>query len=457
MSVFVFLGPTLPLAEARGLLPEATWLPPAAVGDIYRLASAPNPPTAIALVDGLFEQVPSVWHKEILFALSRGIPVYGSSSMGALRACELADFGMVGVGGIFEAYRRGELEDDDEVAITHAPAEENFRPMSEAMVNLRDGLTRAEQAGVISPDTHQRLLGAAKALYYPERSWARVYQLGLTLALPREELTALQGFVQKERPDAKQRDAVALLKRLAREFAEGMRPHVPSFSFESTKYWIRLMQRLSPRSVDRAATGGATTYEILNYLRLTAGQHADIFRGALLLSLVTSEARLLGLEPTAEQRAAALARLRRSHGLSEADNLEELRTRGRMNREELEALIELEAQCGALLSLRRHDVEHRTITELQRRGTLGSTAAAADRKWRFLRQNGMASPTIADAGLSPSELLGWYSVRFRSIGGSVDTHSSDLGFASLREFYAEVLGQYLLERASVGGSEAGEP
>ena len=54
----------------------------------------------------------------------------GAGSIGALRAAELEAFGMVGEGRIFEAYRSGVLEpydtpfeDDDEVAVVHAPAE----------------------------------------------------------------------------------------------------------------------------------------------------------------------------------------------------------------------------------------------------------------------------------------------------------------------------------------------
>ena len=42
--------------------------------------------------------------------------------MGALRAAELHPYGIEGVGAhYFEAYRGGEYEDDDEVAVSHAP------------------------------------------------------------------------------------------------------------------------------------------------------------------------------------------------------------------------------------------------------------------------------------------------------------------------------------------------
>ena len=43
---------------------------------------------------------------------------------------------MRGVGKIFEAFRDGDLEDDDEVAVVHGPAEFGFREISVAMVNI---------------------------------------------------------------------------------------------------------------------------------------------------------------------------------------------------------------------------------------------------------------------------------------------------------------------------------
>ena len=93
MTVYVFAGPTLRHDEIREHL-DAVCLPPAAQGDVYRAAL--NRPRVIAVVDGYFEGVPAVWHKEVLWALDHGIHVFGSASMGALRAAELAHFGMTG-------------------------------------------------------------------------------------------------------------------------------------------------------------------------------------------------------------------------------------------------------------------------------------------------------------------------------------------------------------------------
>ena len=97
-----------------------------------------------------FGNVPSVWHKEILFALKSGVAVCGSSSMGALRAAELHAFGMVGFGWVYRAFRRGVLQDDDEVCVLHAVPELNFEALSEAMVNIRCSLRRMRNRGLIS-------------------------------------------------------------------------------------------------------------------------------------------------------------------------------------------------------------------------------------------------------------------------------------------------------------------
>ena len=125
MTACVFVGPTLPAHEIQKVT-DYVCLPPVEQGDVYRaMARAPR---AIGIIDGYFDGSPAVWHKEILFAMSRGVHVFGASSMGALRAAELSVFGMHGVGTIFEAYRDGTLEDDDEVALLHGPAEAGYIP-----------------------------------------------------------------------------------------------------------------------------------------------------------------------------------------------------------------------------------------------------------------------------------------------------------------------------------------
>jgi hypothetical protein len=58
---YVFLGPTLPVAEAMRLLGDAVYLPPVAVGDVYQLVREARP-RRIAIIDGYFERMAAVWH-----------------------------------------------------------------------------------------------------------------------------------------------------------------------------------------------------------------------------------------------------------------------------------------------------------------------------------------------------------------------------------------------------------
>lgn len=236
MNVAIFLGPSLPLAEAQALLP-ATYLPPVAEGDVYRAAL--TRPQAIGIVDGYFEVIPAVWHKEILFAMNRGIHVFGASSMGALRAAELAAFGMEGVGAIFEAYRDGRLEDDDEVAVLHGPAELGYPTLAEAMVNIRHSLTAACDAGVIGAPTRNRLVAAAKALFYRERSYERILGLGREAGVPGDELMCLEDWLRRNAIDQKREDARQLLRVIRARVESGFSAKSVAYSFEHTTLWER--------------------------------------------------------------------------------------------------------------------------------------------------------------------------------------------------------------------------
>lgn len=235
-DVVIFLGPTLPHADAAREL-DARYLPPVAQGDVIRACA--GKPRAIGIVDGFFENVPSVWHKEILFALREGIPVYGASSMGALRAAELHPFGMVGVGAIFEAFRDGRLEDDDEVAVIHGPAELGYPALSEAMVNIRRTLADAAADGVLDRQTAARLETIAKELPYRERGYGRMLRLAGDRGLPAVELATFKGWLPGGRFDQKRADAREMLRTMRRQLSQGTAGPEVSFHFERTAHWER--------------------------------------------------------------------------------------------------------------------------------------------------------------------------------------------------------------------------
>jgi len=171
----VFLGPSLPAPEARRIA-SCTVLPPARQGDVWRALALH--PRAIALVDGLFESTPSVWHHELLDALDAGVAVFGGASMGALRAAELSRHGMVGVGRIFGWYRDGVVRGDDEVALLHAGAELGYRPLTLPLVNVRRAAELAVQAGSLTAREARALVAAGAAIFYQERTWKDLLEAG---------------------------------------------------------------------------------------------------------------------------------------------------------------------------------------------------------------------------------------------------------------------------------------
>ncbi|NNB96227.1 hypothetical protein HI113_20225 [Corallococcus exiguus] len=241
MNVVIFAGPTLSAVEGARVL-DATYLPPAAQGDLYRAAL--GKPVAIGLIDGYFERVPSVSHKEILWAMKQGVHVFGAASMGALRAAELSAFGMEGVGEVFKAFASGALDDDDEVAVVHAAAEDGYRPFSEAMVNLRATLQAARAAGVLDEDTQRTLESFAKGLFHADRSWPALFQKARETGLDGAGIEAFLRFVAERRVDQKRLDALALLNILRARLEAGLPPKETRYAFSHTDAWEHVRQKV---------------------------------------------------------------------------------------------------------------------------------------------------------------------------------------------------------------------
>jgi hypothetical protein len=292
----VFVGPSLSLDDARALL-AADYRPPAAQGDV--LAAVEEGAAAIAVIDGYFEHVPSVWHKEILFALSRGVHVFGGASMGALRAAELDAFGMVGVGGVYELFRQGTLTDDEEVAVVHGPAEQQYRPCSQALVDLRDRLGFAQATGAIGAHTAAQLVELARARFYAERSVRQLVVDGLTHGVDGAELERFQAAVAEQGPGLKQRDATEVLRRVSAQMAGPPAPFVPAFVFERTVFFERMVSSVQQRRQGPLAAG-------------------DLAH-AVASVLAKAEIEPLGRGPTAAHTKANVHNLRRRLGLLEMD------------------------------------------------------------------------------------------------------------------------------------------
>jgi hypothetical protein len=247
----VFAGPSLPDREFCAGASSVAFRAPAALGDVTK--AVVEGATVIGLVDGVFESVAAVWHKEILYALSEGVQVLGAASMGALRAAECAPFGMIGVGTIFAAYASGQLVDDDAVAQVHGPAELDYIALSEPLVNIEATVDALRRWELITEEEDAQIRQAARATFFKERSYDSVVAAA-SLSLPRRAVIA--GLIERHRRDLKREEAGELVVRVAA--ASDRRVSPPShWRFEETQIWRELLQGWRAEVGPQTATPGS--------------------------------------------------------------------------------------------------------------------------------------------------------------------------------------------------------
>ncbi len=221
----LFAGPSLfgQTADLTGV----DLRPPARQGDIYRAVR--DGAEAIGLIDGVFGFVPSVWHKEILFALSEGVRVLGGASLGALRAAECHTFGMEPVGEIARAYVDGVRYEDADVCLAHCPAEMNFMPLSEPLVDVEASIARLLDLGAVTGEQAWSWLEGARDIYFADRT--------VEAMLQRASLPApLADAYRLHRVGVKARDALELVDQL-RKLPERAGQAPDGWTFRASDPW----------------------------------------------------------------------------------------------------------------------------------------------------------------------------------------------------------------------------
>jgi len=394
-QVIVFLGPTLSHDDARDVL-DAEYRPPAAHGDVLRAAL--RRPRAIGLVDGVFERVPAVWHKEILFALSEGVHVYGAASMGALRAAELDAFGMRGVGTVFRAYAEGVLEDDDEVAVAHAGAEDGFRALSDAMVDVRATLAAALAAGVVCEETVEALVERVKATFYAERA--------LVAALDRadEEHERLRAWLPDGRVERKREDALELVHAIRHDLEDGLEPFRPTWALQRTRYWEE-----ARRSVELAGsnasgpTADAALEAVLDEARLHPNGYRRLADRSLLTALARNAAASAGVDVSPWAHEAALEEERKARGLLEPEDVDTWLDESDLDRADLPEIGRRLAVLRWARDAHRDAVVGEMTLAVRSDDTYAALAGRAGRKREVLASLPSDRATPGD-----EELVAWY-------------------------------------------------
>lgn len=436
MKAVVFLGPSLSLARASELLGGAIFLPPCAMGDVLTALQC-HQPQVIAIIDGVFECTPAVWHKEILYALSRGVTVFGGGSMGALRAAELHAFGMRGAGHIFEAFASGRLDGDDEVAVAHLAAEHQYRLLSEPLVNLRYGLELAQAASIIDESERQALVATMKRRHYPERSWPALYVDAKRLGLPPGRVQALRDLVRARRPDRKAEDAVAVLDAV-RAWRPTDAPVSAAPAFEPTVFWEHLLAYYG--HVGSASTGAVRGGQLVDYIRLGIPGRQQVLDQAL-CNVLMRQAVERGQAPAIDDRE-AMARFRRARGLERPDRLRQWMQAQHLDAAGCLELARDEARERYLRWRLQPQVDREIPRVMQRRGQLDKVLGAVRAQWKRLAEMGIETPALGDVE-SAEALLQWYVENWGPIRGDLEAHVVERGFGSVQQFTRELVARYL--------------
>jgi hypothetical protein len=169
-NVVVFVGPTMARSpRAAALTRRLKVRPPVRRQDIAKLVATGRAPGVIVIVDGVFHHTLAVGHGEICDALDARCRVWGLSSMGAIRAREMAHLGMRGFGWVFERFNVEDDFQDDEVAFLHEPTPP-YRPVAEPVVHLRAAIDHLVARGIVRADDAAAVIADLKSVCYGDRT-----------------------------------------------------------------------------------------------------------------------------------------------------------------------------------------------------------------------------------------------------------------------------------------------
>ncbi|MEH2520982.1 hypothetical protein V1279_006555 [Bradyrhizobium sp. AZCC 1610] len=204
----VFTGLSLSQEEAMTLL-AAEVRPPVKRGDLDQLSDG----TVAAIIDGELSGGSVVPLDEIRRALRRGVKISGAASVGALRAYEAREDGMVGLGWVYQAYCTGRIRGIDEIAAIYDPV--SYRSLTIPLVNVRFCLERLTTLRGISAEEAHHAMVSLKQLSIGKRD-RRTIVLRLSALLGRDRVRKMLRLVRPAGDDVKKSDAYELLRILAK-------------------------------------------------------------------------------------------------------------------------------------------------------------------------------------------------------------------------------------------------
>ena len=304
--------------------------------------------------------------------------------------------------------------------------EAGARPLSDALVDLRATLDGAVMAGVIDEGAARSLVATMKALHFPQRSFARLYE-EVRILLDGVTAVRLSDWLARNRISQKRLDAIALLQELVRLIESDQPSFLPTFHFERALVWEKFVHTVPTPNHDEAM--------VLEELRLDPAAYRTAGRAVL--------GRLVMPDTTVDP-ALALETFRTRLGLWRRADLDAWIKQNVLDMAGLERLLRREAALDAAHRDAGSELEPAMLEHLRLSGAFPPLMARAQAKRTALgtREVGPpANPTLCAA-------LDWYFGRMgEPLPHSISTWAREHGWREEHAFTLAIWREYLFAEA----------
>jgi hypothetical protein len=287
------------------------------------------------------------------------------------------------------------------------------------------------------------LIAAGKALFYVERSYARLLSVGRTTGVSPATLENFQAWLPTGRVDQKRLDAIAMLSHIGVLMGSPLPRKQVKYSFEHTDAWESARQHFR-----RTGDGVGRTFasRLFDELKL-AGKLPHTLDGALLRYLAVEEARRLGLTMDGAAVNAASESFRRDRGLLEAETFDAwIQSQGLNADAELTDFMKQQASLQWVQAVFAADAEASAVNFLRSTGEYGPLSRRAESKQQWLDRAGLLEAETADTGLDEVHLWRWFLPDAADEHRDLEGEAFRRGFESREEMLKAVIREYLFQR-----------